>query len=98
MNLMPVTMTTKILVVIVVRFFVLNVTFMLNLRNVRCRGYRGFWGEDRPPQGVESSTQASKKASIRLFRASIGKVVFRGFWPNLPGILAELFHFSGDSG
>ena len=36
--------------------------------------------------------------SLYAFRGSIGRVVFRGFWGNLPGLLGKLFHFSGASG
>ena len=36
--------------------------------------------------------------SLYAFRGSIGSGVFRGWWLNLPGMVAQLFHFSGDSG
>ena len=35
---------------------------------------------------------------LYAFRGSIGKVVYRGFWLNLPGILAQPNGFTGDYG
>lgn len=59
-----------------------------------------FWGrrQTHSSRGGLFFDTASRKASIKLLRGSIGRGVFRGFWLNLPGILAKLFHFSGDSG
>ena len=72
-------------------------------REAHRKGAGAFWllffqGRRQPPPKRGSVLRPKPLKSLYAFRGSIRRVVFRGWWLNHPGILAQLFHFSGDGG